>query len=569
MFVKNTDADEHDETVPLARDETTSIEQKDNDNNNVIFRFSSNVNDIVEKHDTLLSDTKNYFWLVLSAGISFFFTYSARTNIIVLYAQTMKDDTFLISVFIYLSYVCSGIASLSFGIIGNKWRFDALLLIAAGMDIITFGLEATTNNFYVLMVCYAIGGQPFQTIAQAWNLKLLPTHYAKIFRARIAQYCAFSIVFGSVIGGVIAYLISYRATFYVTFIISIILFCFVVLFVFNKEHTLIEQQLAMMNYYQSADNRININISSNHINDSGDNTNVDYNCQISLSTVKMHKRENNKFNWLISDDFRFPRCLIELGKQQTTDRSSDATDLDNIGLRLSRYLAFIIGCFAITSAIINATESVVTVYFATYMIEIYNIHTAWSTSGIAVWSISLILSMQLGKRMIQNDVNRFANNGNYNNNKLGLSNKYIRIEFVTLTGLTLIYFTIFPLIKQFSIDLYGGDDINDGSLTLSQTAVIMTMYWSAFIASGVFFGISYVISEFITVEIMPKDVASTISGIKGMIRQFSKGVFCLIVGLLWNFNYDWMWYIAGIQCGTALLIVILVACIESAAWFDK
>ena len=62
-----------------------------------------------------------------------------------------------------------------------------IITFGAGMDIITFGLEATTDDFHVLMICYAVGGQPFQTISQAWNLKMLPTCCAKLNRASILQ----------------------------------------------------------------------------------------------------------------------------------------------------------------------------------------------------------------------------------------------------------------------------------------------------------------------------------------------------------------------------------------------
>ena len=620
MLPSNTDKDE--ETVAFAKKEHSTSTAPDVEND-FMFRFNDNVNDIVDNHQQLLSRTDRYFSFIFYSVVSFAFTYAARTNLIVLYARSMKNDTALISVFLYFSYFCSGIASLSFGIIGNKWRFDALLLIAAGMDIITFGLEATTYDFYVLMICYAVGGQPFQTISQAWNLKMLPTYYAKLNRASIVQCCAFAVIFGSVIGGVLGYTISYRATFYASFIVAIILFCFAAVFIFNKEQSLLDEQIKMTNYYRNADDGdIAGDISAgggqdvilnNNENDTGtdpdatglgedynDNNNNDNNSnvnEISLATVKQHKRENSKFNWIVSNDFRFPNCLIEMQQEKLAHQlqqqqnipalkpisDTSTTQMKNIvEVPVSKYSIFLIGCFTITSGLLIAMEAVIQVYFAAYMYDVYNINTAWSTSGCAVFSISLMIGMQIIKKKIRNDArskniytnDHDDNSDNYNNsnsnpngNKYGLSNKYVKIIILNSIILSVINLGVFPLIELIASDMYGSANVYSGNLANTQIAVIMIMYWFVFIVNGICFGMAYITSEAITVDLMPKHLASIISGIKGMTRMCSKGFFCLVVGLLWNTSHDYIWYVQGIQCSTALIMIVLVGCFESSGMF--
>ena len=193
------------------------------------------------------------------------------------------------------------------------------------------------------------------------------------------------------------------------------------------------------------------------------------------------------------------------------------------------------------------------------MWDVYRISTAWSTSCFGVFAISLISSMQIIKTMIRKDTRKSMNI------HCGFSNKYIQMEIVSLTALVVINSVVFPLVKQFISSSYNYNISN--KLTLKEIAITMAIYWLVFIANGVCFGASFVIGESISVELIPKHVSGAISGIKGMTRMFTKGLLCFVVGVLWDINYDWMWYIQGIQCGTALLIVISVACLESAGLF--
>ena len=79
----------------------------------------------------------NLFYVIFSLGC----TYAMRSNIFILYAKQFDDNTLLISIFIYFSYILNAFVSLFFAIIGEQWRFDHLLIIATICDIICFYLK--------------------------------------------------------------------------------------------------------------------------------------------------------------------------------------------------------------------------------------------------------------------------------------------------------------------------------------------------------------------------------------------------------------------------------------------
>ena len=70
----------------------------------------------------------------------------------------------MISFFIYFSYFVNAIACISFGIIGDCWKFDSLLIIATFLDVVCFGIEANAVNIWMLGIAYTIGAQPFEVI---------------------------------------------------------------------------------------------------------------------------------------------------------------------------------------------------------------------------------------------------------------------------------------------------------------------------------------------------------------------------------------------------------------------
>lgn len=165
------------------------------------FKSNDVVQEANNQHEMILNDVESLFVKVFYVVVSFSTTYAMRTNIIVLYAREFYDDTALISVFIYMSYIVSAVMSLLIGMVGNKWRFDALIIMAAISDVITFWIEATASNFWVLVIAYGIGGQPFIAIGLSWNLKMFPTYHAKQFRALLSQCYYAGIIIGPIIGG--------------------------------------------------------------------------------------------------------------------------------------------------------------------------------------------------------------------------------------------------------------------------------------------------------------------------------------------------------------------------------
>ena len=189
---------ENDDTNPLISNSVSDGQKKEDPNG---IDIDSTLLAASSKHEEILRETRQFFFKILYIVLSFALTYSMRTNIFILYARTFYNDTAVISVIVYLSYCMSAISSLLFGIIGDRWRFDYLLIIAAIFDVITFFVEATTTYFVVLAIAYAIGGQPFQAIGQSWKIKCLPTYYAQQFKTQLLSLYTLGYIVGPILGG--------------------------------------------------------------------------------------------------------------------------------------------------------------------------------------------------------------------------------------------------------------------------------------------------------------------------------------------------------------------------------
>ena len=137
----------------------------------------------LESHNKAVDETVSVLKHTIIGAFCLAFTFTMRTNIFVLYARSMNDyvNETATAIVVYLNYIFSGLMSLSFGYIGDYWRFDILLIIASIFDVITFWIEATTDNYIILSIAYVIGGQPIQELLMVilvkWHQYLMQNYY--------------------------------------------------------------------------------------------------------------------------------------------------------------------------------------------------------------------------------------------------------------------------------------------------------------------------------------------------------------------------------------------------------
>ena len=320
-------------------------------------------------------------WVIFS----FWITYSMRCNLLILYAKTFYDNIAAISIVVYLSYISSAISSLGYGIIGDRWRIDYLLIIASILDVITYWMEATAPVFLVLAIGYSIGGQPFTAIACSFNLKLIPTYYAQQIRGKLLQVYAVSTILGPVFGGIIANFYGYRTVFYLSAIISVVSFVYTSISFYNVEEALLKEQLTMKQHYSNRCIIINNNITNTNNGKKGSNYNINV-----ISALGVRTRSSNsisggdsdrdkpvatgdaemeeKFKWIISNDYRFPVCLED-------KQAGSLLDID-------KYKGLLLILFTLYSALLGAVDFTLIPFYITYMQDRFdhNINIIISTS---------------------------------------------------------------------------------------------------------------------------------------------------------------------------------------------
>ena len=145
-------------TSPSPRRNSKKDRYKPNTDIHDIIPLDASVTQMIKKHKAILNESTK-----LSAKlyyVSFFvaFIYAMRVNVLILYALTFENSSFeTIGIMRYGSYIVFALQSVAYGIIGDKWRFDNLLVVTCFLDTITFFMEAFTTSFAVLIVAVVIG----------------------------------------------------------------------------------------------------------------------------------------------------------------------------------------------------------------------------------------------------------------------------------------------------------------------------------------------------------------------------------------------------------------------------
>ena len=511
------------------------------------------IKEMIIKHSETLSLVSSSFKWFYIVGSSCAFTNAMRTTLFISYASNFTNDSTLIAITLYLSYLMTGLTSFIFGIIGDKYVFDCLFIFAATSDVITFFIEATATNYTSLAIAYIVGGMPFEALCTMYNIKMHPIYNAKQFVARFSQYFIIGKLLGYLCGGIIAYYYSYRLVFYISAFLALILFFLTIAVFFNVESKLIEKELEMKEYYD--------------IVDSGN-----YNSSLIIDKQDCINGVNINIEWIKDRKYRFPICLTRRRRRRTTTDNED--DDNNYSDDDKSWLAFCANCqryrecnnvvlfiiiFSILCQNFSSTfHTILTVYYVKYMHDRFNESVLITCLQIVAFAVSSVVGAQILKayhkksrsrtprascvssassssssQIQQVDSNCNSNNSNNSNNVSTIDNMII-VSILLCCG---IYGIITGCILPANIFAFK----NKNSL--------IDMFWICIVICGTCFGMNLVSYQMISIQFIPSKYSGKILGIKMITGAISKSAFLLIVGLLWNNSYQWLFYVQAILCG--------------------
>ena len=356
--------------------------------------------EMVVKHDAIRQETIFLFEKVKILVAIYGATSSMRSNLIISYLESFDDNKSLATIIVYISYIVCGITSLMFGVIGDKWRYDWLFIIGASLDVITFYLEATATVYLQLALSYALGGQAFEVFCLGWSLRLQSQHDSQQFWSTGGAWYFCGEILGPVIGGILSYFYSIQTVFYISAILASFLFLLSVYYFWDIEKGLVERQIMTNEYYikhDILDTRTDTGTGAGTIDDIGDAIDHDDDKEGDRGNYKSIAGENDtiiksqqtyntigkdgdsgtfislstmddKFKWIISNDYRFPVCL-QLLKNQREDGIIDQFRK----LTLNQVISICL-CLLNTS-IIRTIETSTIVYFISYMDERFGNNT--------------------------------------------------------------------------------------------------------------------------------------------------------------------------------------------------
>ena len=489
---------------------------------------------MTETHDETQKYINHIFSTLIYVIFSLGLTYSMRLNIFILFAKTFDDSSLLIGIFIYFSYLMTATVSLIFSIVGSKWRFDHLLIIATIFDIICFAMEATAINIWMLGIAFTVGAQPFQAIVGTWILKYNSPYYAKRQQARNLICWTCGLILGPIIGGIISDWYTYRTVFYVSLIFACLLFCIVFYLVNNIEPDMKRRELEMKPLYDY--------FSLQSIPPMRDDRNRTRN-NIMYSDTRINER------WKIWKEYRFPICV-------------HPNKVDNIWheflYNVDKYEIFLWFLLTVCQCCTMGTEAIMTSYFTAYMHYQYSVTTTISSLQYSLYAIGYGIGNIIGKKLLNMaQKQKLETSGTLCEGAqyfFGYSSVFVISSItacsicVVLTGIILPYKNILKV----SIFASNNEYVN------------IIGYWLGLPVYGFWFGIAFYSILCMTIDVMPKKVVGIMHGITQFGRILTKGMMCLIVGALWDVSYDYLWFVSMVAFGVTLFIIIVIIIIE--AW---
>ena len=482
----------------------------------------SDIRKRLEEYDNVLKATKQAMLKPFALAIALDFAYNLRCNLIVLYARTFSSHTtILISLMVYLSYLYNAVFGLIFGMIGDHWRFDNLMVILTFVDVLCFGLEATTYNFWVLFVVYPIGAQPMSSLYLGYMTKLLPLNTSRKYITQVWSLIMLAFMLGPVIGGLTASYYGYRAVFYLSFGIGIFYCGYTAIFITNGQKTLENRQLSLditgfdadSDHFKDEDNIFPVirykDEPDGHHHGHGHGHGHQHG----------HGHEHNHHDHHGHAHGHHHGHHHGHGNTHGDEHGHDHGEIAYPNLLV--YLSFI------QQSMIASYDGVFFTYYTVYFLDEFDQTVLVSTGQLSVMTVLAIFGfMMVGK------ISEY-----FNNSYLAL------MVFILIadTILLILFFLVFPNITRDYLWLLW---------------IIISIF--GFLGTSAMMASDFLILQYQTKSEQFQKSTGLLQGAKESFHIGSQAFAILFVGLLYDSNHDWLWYILGIATSISFVLVIVV-----------
>ena len=398
---------------------------------------------------------------------------------------------------------------------------------------------------------------------------------------------------------------DFRASFYVAGALSAFLMICCFVFIYNKQERLKAMQLEIKHYYSQLHPLIDGNIVSirykgtlNELNTYIIHSNSDSNNKEKLDSNELKNKETNdstytslistdetctnvidmheieidrlrtELKWIVSKDYRFPLCMSDdlfvssIKKNNDVDMSSNSS--------ISRFQWFLTMNLSIQTAFSFGIESMFVRWYIAYMSEKYGSNIIISAGQLSVLCLFYVSGMQVMKFVANNMQKRklrssIAMNTNIDDNdgntmqsqsSMQMSNIYdFKNIFVSIALVCYVILIIFAcVICPFNLL----DPIENDSYVAA--------FWFYVALNGWLFGMLMMCQEMILLEVQPKHISGRVNGLKGAMRQFSRGFWAFMVGVMWDYNVDWFFYMQAVNYASAFVLMLSV--VAGQKWYN-
>ena len=519
--------------------------------------------DFIAKHEQVLSYTVSTFNRIRIVAFLFGIDYSLRMNIFVSYAQSLDNNvsTSAIGMVIYFTYFVSGLFSLINGFVADSWRFDYLFLFATLLDVITFWFEATANSFKMLAIAYIIGGQTIQTIVYGYSSKFLPVINCKVFQSDWMQLYAIGQLIGPVLGGFVAGFTTYRAVFYTSAITSVVLFVFGVLTVGGSHKKMLQEQTSLVPYYRhfrnfqapkKSNNNNNNNNNNNDNNENNDGTNGNENDASASGQdngpPRQERSESTTVDKIISKENEFPICksLIVSELDDVQIRSANARQISKHvnATKVNKIHLFITMLIIIDMGLLISGDTALITWYVAYIRDEFHGSVLFATGNMSVYIATTTMAIFGIKKLLQKRLNK-------RKEKMILLILFIIAQ--AIRGTIQLY-----LVPQTDNIVKHLNSLINMSYFIDNHNHCKYFFWFYTVLLGSGFGIVLMCMMLVFIEVMPKNIAGKIAGIKLCLEYGLKGVAALIVGTFWSKSHQWLWYIIGFETGISSFLYFFV-----------
>ena len=490
-------------------------------------------------HSKMVNLMKDKFLKIAMVGVYFQCITFLKYNVLILYMRTFYSNTFIISIVIGFGTLSNGVFGLIFGYIGDSWkRFDHLIVICCIIDVICYSFQAFAPSFLIFSIFYILGTMPLVTIVNGYVTYMLPIYNAKNVIGITYQLSTIFILISPIIGALIGYYISYQMTFCLVSILSFLCLIYCLFIIFNKQNDLELMQLSMIDTHYK-----HYNLSNDNINNINNNEEL--------------KLDSKNIQWLYDKEFRFPLCLLKQEKEEFEEEKKnelilgyhDDDDDDNKQRFFEKWLVVII--ITITHGLVFANGTQFAVWYTVYMYDKYNYNIVLSTCQFLIQGLFVGIGMQFIQYFKDKSIVNVSNINNINDKKYNFGNLWVKCCIIPNFFMIILLAVLFPNNLLLNVFDFNGYYIYNG------------LYWLYHCILGICFGMSIMSQEFIILETQPKDGKGTTAGWRTMTIETSISIGYFVIGFLWDYSYNWLFYYQAIIVTITSFIVILLAILQS------